>query len=470
MTNRDERHTDGERRAVEPTDGESGEGFHPLGAEREAEFTAMLEETEYDAELGMELAKDAQAVTRGELSEAEFYDRHHDAVVEEFGEDERQVARPTGSAGSNGPTGADRSSAGDESRRGMLKKAGLGAGVLGIAAWGTAENAGDDGGSGVAAAQETGEPGTFGEGGDHVQWGMAIDLEICDGCLSCVVACQQENGWDQGSNWMYVLDYEDTSPGGRKRLVRPCQHCTDAPCEKACPTTARHTRQKDGLVLTDYDVCIGCRYCQVACPYGVNYFQWNQPSTPAEEIDDDHIFDERGRAVDSRPQRGTMGKCTFCPTRQDGNMGEDAVGTVACEDACPPGAINFGNMNDPESPPQQYLEDPTLARAEAANLEDEQLQAAVDVLTGEVEPAEPGEDGLTEGEAQAVLEAESGSSDSTFRLLEEFGTDPNIVYIGNEPGPNAEQVPGPISYEDVGETDVKKEVLDRRTVDGDFLT
>jgi len=84
---------------------------------------------------------------------------------------------------------------------------------------------------------------------------------------------------------MYVLAFEDGNvespePDNYESvhdfnfLVRPCQHCTDAPCEKVCPTTARHTRDRGGLVLTDYEVCIGCRYCQVACPYGVNYFQW----------------------------------------------------------------------------------------------------------------------------------------------------------------------------------------------------
>jgi len=102
-------------------------------------------------------------------------------------------------------------------------------------------------------------------------------------------------------------------------------------CEKVCPTTARHTRDKDGLVLTDYDVCIGCRYCQVACPYGVNYFQWDEPDTAYEDIDGledpdnpDQIthaeYDHGERWVDSRAPRGTMSKCTMCPSMQDGKQ------------------------------------------------------------------------------------------------------------------------------------------------------
>jgi molybdopterin-containing oxidoreductase family iron-sulfur binding subunit len=159
----------------------------------------------------------------------------------------------------------------------------------------------------------------------------------------------------------------------------------------------------------------------VACPYGVNYFQWGTPDTPYGELEYTH--DERDRWVDSRPPEGVMGKCTFCPQRQDGMRGEEKIGTAACEDACAMDAIHFGDMNDPESDPnrhlQQYKNDQKNDRSQFPNRKDHTV--------------------------------------STFRLLEERGTEPNVVYVGNEPSPHAEQVDGPITYEDVGLIDNRTE-------------
>lgn len=454
-------------------DTNSDETFHPLGDAWQNELESMLEETEYDTELGLEMAKDALKVTKGELSEAEFHDRYHEDVIEEFGEDKR----PIESSNDEGQleTTLSQLGMGENSRRDVMKKLGMGASAIGLSAWGTSDAPAEDEAASVTAAEEGGDK-------EGVQYGMVIDLERCDGCLSCVVACAEEHNWETGANWMYVLDYEEeahaaaankeTSSQGdvsRNRLVRPCQHCTDAPCEKVCPTTARHTRKSDGLVLTDYEVCIGCRYCQVACPYGVNYFQWAEPEVPASELEKDHMYDQRGRWVSSRAPRGVMAKCTFCATRQDGTKGEEFVGRTACEDACPPGAIQFGDMHDPESDTQKYLENPLVARAKAMDLSGQNIQQAMDILTGKTEPAQnEGGDGMTEREAEEILQSEVGSVNSTFKLLEEVGTNPNVVYIGNEPGPNAEQVPGPISYEEIGHTDKRKDVVGERTVHADL--
>ncbi|MFC4438403.1 MULTISPECIES: 4Fe-4S ferredoxin N-terminal domain-containing protein [Natrialbaceae] len=445
--------------------------FHPLGEAAEKDYRAMLEETEYDADLGMEMARDAMRLNKGEITEEEFYDRYHEDVLEEFGEDSRPMAERVEQAREEeGRLERALSRFGDDedSRRDAMKKMGAGAAAVGLGAWGTAES-GDDSEPNVAAAQE--DEGDEG-GGDGTQWGMALDLEVCDGCLSCVVACNQEHNWNEGANWMYILAYDDgtvESPEADEfedtrdfnYLIRPCQHCTDAPCEKVCPTTARHTREEGGLVLTDYDVCIGCRYCQVACPYGVNYFQWEEPyvDAPSEDLGEDMMYDERGRWVSGRGPRGVMQKCIFDPARQDGNLGEDMVGTTACEQACPPGAIQFGDMNDPDSDPQQYIENVPLARAREEDPDDQELQDAITVL-------KEGEDagGMTQEEAERLLRGEYGSADSTFKLLEEYNTDPNVIYIGNEPGPNAEQVPGPVAYDDVGQVDNEKNVLDDRTV------
>ncbi len=587
------------------------DAFHPLGEGWQTDLETALEDTEYDAELGMAMAEDAMKVTKGELSEAEFHDRYHDDVLEEFGEDKRPVESGDGSRFDDA---LERFGVDEESRRDVMKKMGAGAGAVGLGAWGTAES---DGEPALADADDDEDDDTP-EHADGTQWGMVLDLEHCDGCLSCVTACQEEHSWDQGANWMYILYFEDSTPGGRNALIRPCQHCTDAPCEKVCPTTARHTRDSDGLVLTDYDVCIGCRYCQVACPYGVNYFQWEEPDISTDEIEDSHMVDERDRWVNSRGPRGVMEKCTFCVSRQDGLRGDDLVGRVACEDACPPEVIQFGDMNDPESPPQQYLDN--VARSRAANMvegqspsieeveeayafvdgdvdllemeftpgewsqdeieavryiegeveadefqyvidaEDEDVdpdeaadEALRDVLAGiieepveaaveedevedeldailddlldetaeeeadadaldaaeaqldtviddseeaieevvdryegrEITPAEvqeaielleegevnPASDaGVTDEEqAEQVVETYADGRDSTFKLLEDVGTNPNIVYIGNEPGPNAEEVDTPVAYEDVGQTKARKDVLDDRTVNSDLF-
>ncbi|WP_293028732.1 4Fe-4S ferredoxin N-terminal domain-containing protein, partial [Natronococcus sp.] len=393
------------------------ESFHPLGEEWENDLEGMLDDTEYDTDLGMAMAEDAMRVTRGELSEADFHEKYHEDVLEEFGEDNRptQEAYEKAQEEAKGTVGRMLSrfeGDGEEPRRDVMKKMGAGAAAVGLGAWATV----DDGSQEAVAAQddedeESGAP----EGGEgDVQWGMAIDLERCDGCLSCVTACSSENNLDQGVNWMYVLEFEDpgaSSSTSRNRLVRPCQHCTDAPCEKVCPTTARHTRDSDGLVLTDYDVCIGCRYCQVACPYGVNYFQWDEPDISTDEIaefhedhEGDHMTTDDGygseRWVDSRAPRGVMSKCTMCPTRQDGQMGDEMIGTTACEEACPPDAIQFGNMHDESSDPQAYAANPARGRTLAqinppsADELEEDLEGADDDLESVLEAADLDEEEL----------------------------------------------------------------------------
>ncbi|MDF9746636.1 4Fe-4S ferredoxin N-terminal domain-containing protein [Natrinema salsiterrestre] len=543
------------------------ESFHPLGDEWEDELETMLDDTEYDSDLGMEMAQDAMRVTKGELSEAEFHERHHEAVMEEFGEDERptkeayEAAQEEASGTVSNMLGAFDGD-GDETRRETMKKMGVGAAAVGLGAFGTASDGPEESlAAGDGPRQETTE-----ESPTDTQWGMTIDLERCDGCLTCMTACTQENSLDDGVNWMYVMAWEDEnndSPEGGNglsesgaytdfnmgsefnMLVRPCQHCTDAPCEKVCPTTARHTRDKDGLVLTDYDVCIGCRYCQVACPYGVNYFQWDEPSTDYSDLDESHTmgdYEYGERWVDSRAPRGVMSKCTMCPSRQDGTQGEEKVGTSACEDACPPGAIQFGNVNDEKSDPYQHREHPTKSRAvvhltnsiessksapspddidsalsegddvetaiekidglsDNSSFTEDQLaiMKAIDILSEGLEPGDEENNSilrneqnilasveaiqqyvdLESDEALEALQLGDGSEQeakfrlhqytgkpSSFQLLEDIGTNPNVTYLGQEPGPEAQQVDGPTSPEDVGLVDERQEVLDNETVGG----
>jgi Fe-S-cluster-containing dehydrogenase component len=261
--------------------------------------------------------------------------------------------------------------------------------------------------------------------GNGKQYGMVINLNNCDGCLSCVVACKETHGTSQGAHWLYVMAYEDADQDQENFLVRPCMHCDEAPCEKVCPVGARHTRDDGGLVLSDYEICIGCRYCMVSCPYGANYFQWGEPDTDPDEMDDNFTHDKRDRWVDGPPPMGVMGKCSFEPAWQDGQMGDELVGKTACEIACQMDAIHFGDMNDPESAPNQHLEQ---YREEHPN-------------------------------DRSEFQNRPENTVSTFRLLEDKGTDPNVVYVGNEPSPHAEQVEGPVTYEDMGMVDNRKQSI-----------
>jgi molybdopterin-containing oxidoreductase family iron-sulfur binding subunit len=394
----------------------------------------ILDETEFDTDLGIELARDAQRLVDGELTEGNFYEKYHEEILQEFGEDDREFdeAMADLAAKTEDPDGireALESLAGDAvTRRDMMK-------TSGVAAMGFSMAAGDktdperEASGAPAATQDPAATGNTPTEGEGTRWGMVINLNNCDGCLACMAACSAEHGLSGGANWMYVMAYEDQNQGGEENfMVRPCQHCTDSPCTKVCPVGARHTRSKDGLVLTDYDICIGCRYCMVSCPYGVNYFQWGEPDVADSEIPDEHQIDNRGKWVGARPPEGVMGKCTFCVDRQDGQMGEDKIGTTACEEACAMEAIHFGDLNDPESPPNQHL---TQYRDQQEN----DLSKFPD---------------------------RKGHTVSTFQLLEERGTNPNVHYIGNEPSQEAKQVEGPVTYEDVGLVDNRKQqVLDK---------
>ncbi|MHC3438380.1 4Fe-4S ferredoxin N-terminal domain-containing protein [Natrialbaceae archaeon A-gly3] len=470
----------------------------------EAEIRSALEGTEYDADLGVELAMDAQQLAAGEITESEFRETYDEDIVanlesenffEHVGSEETELEmvedlRTAGGTFLEALNGVSGNS--DASRREVMKKMSAGAAFLGLGALTVADDGGDA--RAAMAAQD-------GETDRDTQYGMVIDLERCDGCLGCVEGCYDENNLRPGANWMYALSYKDEdnhktaeNPG---RLVRPCQHCSEAACEQVCPTTARHTRPEDGLVLTDYDVCIGCRYCQVGCPYGVNYFAWDAPEMDEDEHleeNHDHVYDNRDQRVDMRPPRGVMGKCTMCPTRQDGNMGEEAVGTVACMDACDAmgmSAIHFGDLKDPESRPNQYIRHRlNHSRQELEELEDDGVEVHGDGNDGGnlpgASPTDDAADDQPDWLTSNIQTSETGAS--TFRLLEEMGTKPNIIYIGDEPGPNAEELTeeeydeeAPVydwSYRQANEQGVlldsdeheivsnRKEVLDEETIGG----
>jgi len=187
-----------------------------------------------------------------------------------------------------------------------------------------------------------------------VEFAYALDLTRCVGCRRCVYACVEENNQsrDPEVHWIRVLEM-DKEKGvdfahadayyDAKEVPRPghfyvptaCQHCRNAPCVKTCPVGATW-QEPDGIVVIDYDWCIGCRCCMSACPYGARHFNWGEPGLPAEELN------PKTHYLGNRPRpRGVVEKCTFCIQRVRAGL------YPACVEVCPVGARKFGDLNDP---------------------------------------------------------------------------------------------------------------------------
>ena len=198
---------------------------------------------------------------------------------------------------------------------------------------------------------------------EGVELAYALDVSRCVGCRRCVHACVEENNQsrDPEIHWIRVLemdkdkgiDFAHADPyyeadevprPGHFYLPVACQQCRNAPCVKTCPTGATWT-EPDGIVVIDYDWCIGCRCCMSACPYGARHFNWSDPSIPAEELNPKtHVLGNRPRP------RGVVEKCTFCIQRvREGRY-------PACVEVCPTGSRKFGNLLDPDSEIRYVLE------------------------------------------------------------------------------------------------------------------
>ncbi len=216
------------------------------------------------------------------------------------------------------------------------------------------------------------------------KFAMVIDVGACIGCRRCQWACKEENNIPDTVSppWIEVFElksdvsvtghpsphdlkegattsYTQSPREGMWYLPVQCNHCSNPPCVKVCPTGATY-KEKDGVVLMDYDRCIGCRLCVVACPYSARRFNWWQAEVPAAEVNP---------LVPVRPV-GVVEKCTFCVHRvRQGRL-------PRCVEVCPVRARHFGNINDPASEVAKLL-----------------------------------------------------VSNSSFRLLEEINTGPNIWYI-----------------------------------------
>ncbi|MBT3315818.1 MAG: 4Fe-4S dicluster domain-containing protein [Anaerolineae bacterium] len=185
-------------------------------------------------------------------------------------------------------------------------------------------------------------------------WAMVIDQNLCTGCGYCTLACQAHNDVPPEIEWTPVIF--DRKVGDRDVfLSRPCQHCDHAPCISVCPVKASYKRA-DGIVMMDYDRCIGCRYCQMACPYQARAFNW-------EEFDGDNpAVPDFGKPEVERRPRGVVEKCSFCYHRIDRGLehgmtpGVDTFASPACVVTCPVDARMFGDLNDPHSNVSETLE------------------------------------------------------------------------------------------------------------------
>ena len=181
------------------------------------------------------------------------------------------------------------------------------------------------------------------------RWVMVADLERCVGCQTCTAACRHSNATSPAVQWRRVIDVEaGTFPDVTRTFVPVgCQHCADPPCMHVCPTGATG-RRADGIVTIDYSVCIGCAYCEVACPYQARFLV-HEPH---------YAYDAAMKNEVERAEYDRIGvaqKCTFCSDRIDFGLenglvpGADPRATPACVNACIADALQFGDLDDPNS-------------------------------------------------------------------------------------------------------------------------
>ncbi len=216
----------------------------------------------------------------------------------------------------------------DKSRRGFVAAAAVAGAGMGVAAIAPGLHLIEV--AGATATRAAGEAAS-----STVRWGMLIDSTKCaKDCNACVTACNTENGLvepikdaRQGSQWIRKINLKDPMNGREHSLPMMCQHCANPPCVDVCPTGASMKRA-DGIVLVDRHTCIGCRYCMMACPYKARSFVHQPLTTQNPEVP---------RGI------GCVEACTFCVQRVDKGL------KPACVEACPEGAMIFGDLNDPNS-------------------------------------------------------------------------------------------------------------------------
>lgn len=188
------------------------------------------------------------------------------------------------------------------------------------------------------------------------RWAIVADLNRCVGCQTCTSACKHANATGPGVQWRKVLDFEAGEFPDVTRAFLPvgCMHCDEPPCLDVCPSTATGKRD-DGIVTIDYDMCIGCAYCAVACPYQAR----SRVDSPNAAYGGKPMRHEAVREQWDR--HGVSQKCTFCIDRIDEGRakglipGVDHEATPACVNSCIAGALHFGDTDDTDSEVSRLL-------------------------------------------------------------------------------------------------------------------
>lgn len=189
-----------------------------------------------------------------------------------------------------------------------------------------------------------------------MRWGMVIDLKRCVGCQTCEVACKVGNAFPPGIYQNRTIDYERGEFPEVERVFLPvqCMHCGEAPCEEVCPNEAIQ-RTDSGIVLVDYDECIGCESCMVVCPYGaISYFDGDVGYYEDLPI---------GERIKGENPDDVCVKCDFCRERVEEGLeeglkpGEDPQATPICAARCPTEARTFGDLDDPDSDVSEIIEE-----------------------------------------------------------------------------------------------------------------
>ena len=189
------------------------------------------------------------------------------------------------------------------------------------------------------------------------RWAMLVDVSKClekEGCTKCLQACHRTHNVPEFADeahqvkWIWKAPFENVFPSqdgayvadrlSEKPVLALCNHCSEPPCVRVCPTQATWKRE-DGIVMMDWHRCIGCRYCMAACPYGSRSFNWSDPRPGIKELNPD--FPTR--------TKGVVEKCNFCEERLAKGQ------PPACVEACPQKAMVFGDLEDPNSQLRELL-------------------------------------------------------------------------------------------------------------------
>lgn len=223
------------------------------------------------------------------------------------------------------------------------------------------------------------------------KWTMVIDTDKCTGCSACVVACHAENNVPivsekevvrgRGQHWIRIeRTWEGEYPNIKASFMPVmCQQCGNAPCESVCPVYATYHSERENLNIQSYQRCVGTRYCANNCPYKVRFFNFFDPEF------DETLTEQLNPDVTVR-SAGVMEKCTFCVQRirrveeqaqVENRRVQDGEVAPACVQACPSSALNFGDLYDPDSKVSKMVQ----------------------------------------------------TSNRKFRLLEELGTEPSVIYL-----------------------------------------